>query len=375
MKKKLFGICLVLTLILTACGNAKVEEKGEVDKEIETTTQENKSNDSKTVEKETKVAETEEKTEEKTQDEKLSIYLSGPEAMMKKLETSFEKERGDVVDFLLMSCGQVRNKVWTEKEAGNIQADIVWGSDPMLFNKLDNEGLLATLDLENEKYIDESIKAESDNYLMVNERYVTLMYNSDNISDCPKSYEQLKNEKYANKVVMADAGQSATAFSIASCIYQIENNDINYFKGLKDNGIKLSKSNGQVPSLIIEGQFDIGVGPHDAFVRLTKKAKKEGYEIPLKLIWPEEGAIAIRRPMGIIKDENRSEENQKIAEEFVNFMLSKEAQKITEQFGFVSVRNDIENTYLPKDVKKQLIDWNKATECEGEFKKAYEEIF
>ena len=48
-------------------------------------------------------------------DEKILVYVSGPEAMINKLEEAFEEERGDVCDMLIMSCGQVRSKVWTEQ--------------------------------------------------------------------------------------------------------------------------------------------------------------------------------------------------------------------------------------------------------------------
>lgn len=79
--------------------------------------------------------------------EKVLVYLSGSEAMVNKLEETFEAENGDVCDFVIMSCGQLRSKVWAEKEAGKIQADVIWGSDPLIYNKLDDEGLLGKVEI------------------------------------------------------------------------------------------------------------------------------------------------------------------------------------------------------------------------------------
>ena len=307
--------------------------------------------------------------------EKILVYISGPEAMITKLEEGFEAKRGDVADFLVLSCGEVRSKVWTEKEAGEIQADVVLGSDPLIYNKLDDEGLLDDLStVENTEFIGEEF-VSGHSYLYFNERYITIIYNSAAISEAeaPTSFDDLLSDQYNGRLVMADAALSSTSLGIISSLYQLK--DITYFEGLHANGLLLAKSNGQVPSLILEGQYDLGIAPHDSVVRLQNQAKKEGYEISLQNIWPEEGAIAIRRPVGIIKDENRSEQEQKIAEELVNYLLSKEAQMITTNFGFVSVRNDIENSYLPEGVEKINIDWETASEYEDTLKELYEQIF
>lgn len=351
MKKSICIVLFVLMIIsFTACSTDTIEKNSNNNTEV--------SQNSKTR-------------------EKILVYLSGPEAMINMLEEKFEAERGDVADLLTMSCGQVRSKVWTEKEAGQIQADVVWGSDPLIYNKLDDEGLLAKINIHKPDEINPDYILKDRNYVMVNERYITIMYNKNSFKETkkPKSYEDLLKEEYKGKLVMADANRSSTALGIGSSLYQIKKSDMEYFKNLKENGVLLSKSNGIVPSKILEGQYDLGIGPHDSVVRLKIKAKKEGYEMPVDIIWPEEGAISIRRPIAIIKNENRSDEKNKIAEEFVNFMLSKQAQTITNNFGFVSVRKDIKNQYLPQDVKKCIIDWKKATDNEENFKKQYEQIF
>lgn len=85
-------------------------------------------------------------------------------------------------------------------------------------------------------------------------------------------------------VVKADASQSSTAFAIASALYQLNGNNTNYFSALKDNGVMLCKSNGLVPSKIMEGQYSLGIGPHDSVVRLKNKGKKEDFEVPLEIV-------------------------------------------------------------------------------------------
>lgn len=136
---------------------------------------------------------------------------------------------------------------------------------------------------------------------------------------------------------------------------------ISYFSALKDNGVMLCKSNGLVPSKIMEGQYSLGIGPHDSVVRLKNKGKKEDFEVPLKIVWPSEGFIGIQRPIAMVKDEARSKEKEQISKKLVNFLLSKKGQTIITKFGFVSVRKDIDNIFLPEGVTVYNVDWEQAT--------------
>ena len=309
-------------------------------------------------------------------DEKITVYLSGPEAMLNKLEEAFEEQNGDVCDFVIMSCGELRSKVWTESEAGSIQADVVWGSDPLVYNLLDGEGLLEPLEISDIASINEGYIVSDKNYALVNERYITIVYNTDMLEgDAPTSFADLTDAQYQDLVVMADATQSSTAFAIACALYELEGNSSDYFQALKDNSLLLAKSNGLVPSTIMEGQFTVGIAPHDGVIRLQNKGKKEGYDVPLQIVWPSEGVIAIQRPVAIPVSDARSDEQEAIAKKFVNFLLSKKAQTITTNFGFVSVRTDIENTYLPEGVEVYAVDWEQASANEDTIKSDYEAIF
>lgn len=306
--------------------------------------------------------------------DKILIYASGPEEMLKKLEKAFEEENGDVLDIVIMSCGQVRSKTWSEQEAGDIQADIIWGSDPLIYNKLDDKGLLEKNRVKGDIFKEEYV-VDDNNYILVNERYITLIYSKKDFEKktLPVGYGDLVDEKYSGMLVMADACQSSTALGIASAMYQ--EMGLEFFQELKDNEVFLCKSNGQVPSKIMEGQCGLGIAPHDAVVRLKNKAVKDGYELPIEVIWPEEGVFAIQRPLALVKDDSRSKQQTTVAEEFMNYMVSKKAQTITDKFGFVSVRKDMENKFLPENTEVIKIDWSKASAEEDSFVSKFKEIF
>lgn len=353
-------LLLILGMMLfSACSSSDVEENA------------------KTNEEALKTDITSEKPTYSGEEGKITVYLSGSEPMIKKIEEEFEAERGDVIDLLHMGCGPLRQKVWTEKEAGQIQADVVWGSDPLMYIALaDGEYL--------EKYVPkgfDTIKPKyqigDGYYTLVNERYGVVIYNKDNIAkeSIPKAFGDLKNKNFDGSLIMADANQSSTALALTSALYEMSGKNWDYLKAMHENNLFLTKKNGEVSSKISEGEFDIGIAPHDGVLRLQKKAKKDGYKIPVAISWPKEGALAIQRPIAIIKNEARPDINEKIAKEFVDFMLSKKVQNITTNFGFISVRKDIALPVgVPEDVKVIPVDWRYASEHENELRDGFKEI-
>ncbi len=138
----------------------------------------------------------------------------------------------------------------------------------------------------------------------------------------------------------------------------------------------LAKKNSDVPSKIQEGEFILGIAPHDAVWRLQKQAKAKGYETPLALNWPKEGAIAIQRPIAISKNDARFEINEELAQAFVDFIISPKAQKITTNFGFISVLENAEMPKgLPSDIKVLDISWEDLGEEQNQINEDFEKLF
>ncbi len=289
---------------------------------------------------------------------RITVYLSGPADMLNKLETEFEKDNGDVLDFVQMGCGPLRQRVWAEMEAGGIKADVFWGSDPLLYNALAGKGALENYKPAGIDALKPEFQTEG-SFTMVNERYGVVIYNNEKVNLPPVSFSDLLDERFANVVCHADPAQSSTALALISGLWELSGSGGDYYKKLSENGLYLTRKNSDVPSKIQEGEFDAGIAPHDAVLRLRKKAKKDGYPMSLEIAWPTEGAVAIQRPIAISRNDDRPEINSEIAHNFVDFMISMPAQKITSQFGFVSVREDLTlPSGVPENLKTRNINWS-----------------
>lgn len=306
---------------------------------------------------------------------KITAYISGPAMMLKSLEKAFEADRGDVLDIVQLGCGPLRQRVWTESESGCINADVFWGSDPLIYEALAKKGAIESYTPIGYENLDEKYKVDKP-YTLVNERYGVLIYNKEKITSEISSYYDLLKSEYKNQIVHADPSQSSTALALISNLWNLEEKGGSYHKKLIDNGLFLAKKNSDVPSKIQEGEFILGIAPHDAVWRLQKQAKKKGYQTPLELRWPEEGAIAIQRPIAISKNNARFEINEELAKAFVDFMISAKAQEITTNFGFISVLENAEMPKgLPSDIKVLDISWKDLGEKQNQINEEFEKLF
>ena len=315
--------------------------------------------------------------DDSAQTEKIMAYISGPATMLQELEQAFEKDRGDVLDIVALGCGPLRQRVWTEYETGGILCDVFWGSDPLVYIALDAKGAL-------QDYTPKGIEAlkpeflTDGNYTLVNERYGVILYNTSLIEDdnIPKGFSDLAKPAFDQTIVLADPQQSSTALALVSTLFDLKGRTWDFHKSLIDNHLYLTKKNSDVPSKIMSREFLLGIAPHDEALRLQKKAKKEGYPSELGIVWPQEGALAIQRPIAISKKEGRTEAQQKLSEQFVDFMISQKAQEITVKYAFVSVRSDVPLPQgVPSNCKVHQVDWKYLSEHQDTIRTQFNALF
>ncbi len=308
---------------------------------------------------------------------RITAYISGPDQMLKDIEEGFEETHGDVLDVLAMGCGPLAQKVNAEAEAGNVQADVIWGAEPIVYIEFQSKGIL-------QQYVSpeaEALKKEyvvgDGFYTLCNARYGVIVYNRERVADSevPVSWQQLAGENWKNRLAIADAGQSAMALALVAGLVQMEERGWSYLQALKDNGVMLTQQNNQAIEKVASGEVDAAIAPHDGVLRLIKKDKKAGIESKLAIAWPKEGALSVQRPIAIVANKSRPEINNELCHEFVDFVISPAGQKIAAKYGFISVRNDQSlPDGVPKDVKGVSIDWNNAVKEAGELRNEFDRI-
>ncbi len=308
---------------------------------------------------------------------RITVYMSGPGRVAKLLEEAFEAERGDVIEVLNAGGGALATRIWSEMEAGEIHADVVFASEPIKFIALKKLGALEQYFSPEADAIFDEYKFGDGYFTSANLRYGIIVYNIENVSadEVPTSWADLKKPHWNNRIAIPDATQSSTALAITSGIEQVFNFDWTFFEAMSKNNAMLVPRNSHVAAKAKTGEVDTGFLPHDGVLRSIASDKKDGVKSPLRIVWPEEGAISFQRPIGIIANDARPQENIDLSKEFVDFILSVEAQEIMRRFGFISVRTDVELPYgVPSNVHSITVDWNHIAKNSGQIRETYEKI-
>ena len=302
----------------------------------------------------------------------ITAYIS-PDPLAAALEEAFEKKRGDV---LTVVSGPWCRKLKAEMEAGDIQADVTYGAELLFYLTLKEAGQLMEYVSPEAAHIKPEFTLDETSFTLANGRYAVIVYNKKKVdpAEAPATFEDLTDPRWRGKVAVPDATLCASAFAITCGIVQPDL-DWEFFEGVKANEALLADRCVAVAQMVAPGEALVGLVPHDAVLRMQKKAQKEGKESPLVLVWPEGGAIGVPRPVAIIRDEERSEAATKLAQEFVDFILSAKGQEMATKFGFVPVREGVPLPGgVPEEIKVIEVDWAWAQEHKKEIRKGFESI-
>ncbi|MGD9156110.1 MAG: ABC transporter substrate-binding protein [Bacillota bacterium] len=308
--------------------------------------------------------------------DKITLYISGPKEMINALEKQFEAKRGDVLDVFATGCGPLKQKVWTEMLAGGIQADLIWGAEPMLYYALQQKGVLQQYRSPQAKNLQKQYNYGNGYFTPVNARYGVIVYNTAKTSaaKAPRAWRDLTKKCWDKKLAMADAAQSAMALALAVGLYDVSGGNWNLVKAYNVNHLILTKTNVDAIAKVESGEAWAGIAPHDGVLRLVKKAKKKGVPSPLRLVWPAEGAISVQRPIAIIK-KRRSAKLDRLAREFVDFSLSEPAQRIAARFAFITVCNGLPlPDGVPDRIKAVTLNWETIAKQETQFMDGFTQI-
>lgn len=286
----------------------------------------------------------------------ITVYMS-PVPLAQEMEQSFEAERGDV---LTVVSGAWCRKVRAEMEAGDIQADVLYGADPSIYMLLRDADQLLSYSSPALAAIKPEYRTQDDHFTLANGRYAVIAYNKKMVkgTDAPSTRNDLLDPQWNGRVVIGDPSLCSASFAIVCGLVQLQGFDWDFLKALRRNEVMLTDSAGKVAEVVASGEALVGIGVHDAPLRMIKKAQKQGVESPLAIVWPKDGAIAIPRPIAIVQDANRSPERTALAKEFLDFVLSVQGQKIATKYGFIPVRTDVPTPEgIPAEFKSITPDW------------------
>ncbi|MBA4536772.1 ABC transporter substrate-binding protein [Bacillus aquiflavi] len=262
----------------------------------------------------------------------LSFYTSQPDADAQALVEAFQKKNPNVkVETFRSGTEEVISKIQAEKQAGDIQADVLLVADSVTFESLKEDDLLLSYQSPETKQIPASFVDQDGTYTGTKVMATALVINTNEVKELPDGWSVLTEKESKGKASMPSPFYSGAAAYNLGVITRQDSLGWDFYKDLKANEIGITKGNGGVLEAVATGEKSYGI----VVDFVVARAKKEGS--PVELIYPKEGVPVITEPVGIMKNTK----NEAAAKAFIDFVLSEEGQKLAAELGYTPIREGI----------------------------------
>lgn len=298
----------------------------------------------------------------------IAIYTSVPQPIIDKIQNDFQMKYPDItLDVFRSGTSAVVTKLMTEKEAGEIMADLIWVAEPSTYEDFKAQDLLLQFTPEGAEALLAEMKDPEGFYYAGRLINMIVAYNTNLVSDPPKSWTDLLKSEYKGKIGFPTPLRSGAAEASVKTL--VDAFGWKFFEDFIANGGKQVKNNSTARDMTSTGELSVGV----FLDYMARGAKAKGS--PIEYIWPEEGAIFIPSPVAIMK----SSKNPGAAKVFVNYVLSKEGQEILVKLGnFIPVRPDVAppaGAPALDKIKKLPSNWRAVREERQDTKDKWAELF
>lgn len=299
---------------------------------------------------------------------KVLIYTtnSGIELMLQKsVEIWAEQSNVEIQWISPGGSGAVSQKAIQEKD--NPEADIIIASIPSILGAKD-AGALEVYVPANAARVPAALKDADGYFTGWFAFYNVFIYNPDFVPQPPKTLNDLLDSKYKGKIMYPDPRTSGNGIRFVANLVAVmgEDDAFQYLKELEKNVIGH-------PSLVQGSMIDRGevwIAVTDSSLNLTEYFK-EGLTNQV-MFFTEEGTVAGYVGIALTK----GAPNAKDAKEFLNFLLSEEAQVFvaTEGYGIptredVDLPADLAGAFQPAfDAKVLDLDWAWMNENQNDWK-------
>ncbi len=257
----------------------------------------------------------------------LTLYTSEVLPNVNPMIELFQKANPGVeVRVFRSGTGEVLARLRAELEAGNPQPDLLWVADEAYFRELAAAGRL--------RRVPPTVTGLPLRYAYQGGQFyeVRLLYNIIAINTRrlgnlpePRSWRDLLRGEYRGLLAMPNPGFSGAALSTLGTLSQ--RIGFGYFEGLKENGMRIEQSNPVLLQRLAEGQYALAIMVDYSVRDLVRQGA------PLKVVYPLDGAILVPTPIGVLS----TARNPALAERFLRFLLSPEAQALFAQQGYIPV--------------------------------------
>jgi iron(III) transport system substrate-binding protein len=258
----------------------------------------------------------------------ITLYTSESEDKVNEMVADFNRQVPNVqVNIFRSGTGEVTAKLQAEEQAGDILADMIWFADIDYFAGLAEKDLLLEYAPVGGDQVPAEFHYNRNRYHEVRLIFNVVAYNTQLVQTPPTGWRDLLDPAYTDKVGMPSALYSGAAFGQVGTFAGNPEFGWEFWEALAANGVGVDQGNGAVANKLASGEYVIAQLV-DFFARDLKASGS-----PIDHIWPEDGAVLIPTPIGILKDT----QNPAAAQAFLDYMYTESAQRLFVQQSYVAI--------------------------------------
>lgn len=253
----------------------------------------------------------------------VTIYVSEDRVFSEPILKDFEKETGIVVKAVFdteetKSTGAM-NRLIAEKE--NPQADVYWANEPVRAVVLKQKGISTSYSSPNAEGIPSSFKDAEGYWTGFSARARVFVVSGKD--EAPKSILDYTDEKWKDKGVIANPLFGTTTDWVASLfVVWGDERAKEFMKQMKNNEVKISTSNGESTTLVVNEEFVFSLIDSDDSTNAVRNGKQ------VRQIYPDQengglGCLVLSNAAVLIKGGHNPENGKKL----IDYLLSPETER------------------------------------------------
>ena len=261
-------------------------------------------------------------TEEK--DRSLTVYSGRSQSLVHPLLEAFREQTG--VSIKVKYAGSASTAATLLEEGDNTPADVVFLQDPGTLGSLAASGMLAGLPQETLDKVDARFRDPNGRWIGTSGRARTIIYNTETVNpdtDLPASILDYTGKEWKGRVGWAPRNGSFQSFVTALRLQLGEDGAREWLEGMKDNDAREYPNNVSIVQAAATGEVAVGFVNHYYLERFLEEHGPEFTARNHFIGNGDPGALVLVAGVGMLN----ASENKETAEEFIEFLLSKQAQE------------------------------------------------
>jgi iron(III) transport system substrate-binding protein len=252
--------------------------------------------------------------------EELVVYSGRNETLVGPLIKQFEEKTGTKVQ---VRYGDTAELAATLQEEGqNSPADVFFAQDAGALGAISRASLASPLPDNLLNRVNERFRSDAGDWVGVTGRARTLDYNTNRVQsgELPQSILDLTDPKWRGQIGWAPTNGSFQAFVTALRVSQGDEKARQWLEGVQANEARVYPNNMSIVEAVSRGEVSLGLVNHYYLERI----KAENPETPVAHHFTTDvGSLVNVAGIAILQSSQRPQ----LAQQFVEFMLSEEAQQ------------------------------------------------